>query len=86
MNLKIYSIYDRQLAAYANPFFSPTHGSALRAFADHVNENGTPANKHPEDYELYFIGNFNDQAGQIDGTTKPERIGTAAEYKKENAS
>lgn len=83
MNVNIYSIYDSQLQSYAAPFFSPTNGSALRAFADHVNERGTAANKHPEDFTLWHLGSFNDQEGSI-SPTKPNRIGTAAEYYKDN--
>lgn len=77
--MNIYSIRDNQVDAFAHPFFSPTHGAALRAFADHVNEKGTPANKHPADYSLYYLGTFEEADGTITGK-KPERIGTATEY------
>ncbi|WNK12725.1 MAG: nonstructural protein [Microvirus sp.] len=84
MKLKIYSIYDAKVDAYSQPFYSPTNGSALRAFSDHVNEAGSNPNKHPEDYYLYELGEFNDQDGTITGN-KPTRLGGAAEYlKKEN--
>lgn len=77
--INIYAIRDDQVDAYAQPFFSPTNGSALRAFADHVNEAGTAANKHPRDFSLYHLGTYDEHTGQITGT-KPTRIGTANEY------
>lgn len=81
MKLNAYSVRDHQVDAFASPFFSPTHGSALRAFADHVNEAGSPANKHPGDYSLWHLGTFNDQDGTFE-PVKPNRVGTAVEYLK----
>lgn len=80
MNLNIYAIRDNQVAAFSQPFYSQTNGSALRAFSDHVNENGTPANKHPQDFDLYQLGTYDDQTGAITSMT-PVRIGSAIEYK-----
>lgn len=79
MKLNVYTIRDAKVGAYAQPYFSPTHGSAIRAFADHVNETGTAANKHPEDFSLYVISTYDDQAGTIDGHP-PQHLGEAAEY------
>lgn len=81
MTLNIYAIRDNQVDAFSQPFYSTTHGSALRAFADHVNEPGTPANKHPEDYQLYHLGEFDDATGELK-PHKPAAIGTAREYHK----
>ncbi|WNK14438.1 MAG: nonstructural protein [Microvirus sp.] len=78
--MNIYAVHDHQVDAYSQPFYSPTDGSALRAFADHVNDPSSPANKHPEDYSLHQLGTWDDNAGEITGT-KPRRIGTAQEYK-----
>lgn len=79
MTLNAYAIRDDQVDGFAQPFFSPTHGSALRAFADHVNEKGTAANKHPRDFSLYHIGTYDDTTGTLEAI-KPARIGTAQEY------
>lgn len=79
MIVNCYTLFDAQLQAYAQPFFSQTNGSALRAFADHVNEPGTGPNKHPEDYSLWHIGTFDDQEGRITPLT-PTMLGRAAEY------
>jgi len=85
VNLNIYAIYDAQVDAYSQPFYSQTNGSALRAFSDHVNEAGTPANKHPADYFLAQLGTFDDQTGEITGH-KPSRIGSATEYLKKETN
>lgn len=82
MKLNIYSIYDVKIAAFSQPYYSHTNGSALRAFADHVNDPQSQPNKHPEDYQLFHLGSFDDNTGEI-LATKPAPIGTAAEYLKE---
>lgn len=65
MILKIFAIRDRQLNAYMQPFFAPTSGAATRGFRDLVNEQGHQLNKHPEDYELWHLGEFDDATGKV---------------------
>lgn len=82
MTLNVYAIRDAQVNSYSQPFYSPTHGSALRAFSDHVNDPQSAPNKHPDDFNLYHLGTFNDETGQL-VAVDPTRIGTALEYIKE---
>lgn len=65
MILQIFAIRDRQLNAYMQPFFAPTAGAATRSFRDIVNEQGHALNKHPEDYELWHLGEYDDNNGHI---------------------
>lgn len=81
MKLNVYSIFDSKVQAYSQPFFSQTHGAAIRAFTDHVNEDNTPANKHPDDFTLVCLGTFDDQDGTIAGQ-QLVKLGIAAEYKR----
>lgn len=79
MKLNVYSIYDTKANAYAQPFYSQTDGSAIRAFSDHANEKGTPANKHPDDYILFRIGTYDDETGVI-SDDEHRQLGTARNY------
>lgn len=83
MILNVYAIRDSKIHAFSQPYYSHTHGSALRAFSDHVNDANTQPNKHPEDYTLWHLGTFNDETGDLN-QDKPTQIGTASEYRKEN--
>lgn len=65
MKLEIFAVRDRQLAAYMQPFFAPTIGSAIRAFSDGMNDGTTPMAKHPDDYDLWHLGSFNDNTGEL---------------------
>lgn len=81
MIVNVFSIRDNQVNAFTQPFYSPTNGSALRAFADHVNEPGTAANKHPADFALYHLGTFDDATAKFTNNELPTLIGQATEYK-----
>lgn len=83
MKVYVYSVYDRKVEAYGQPFFSQTNGAAIRAFIDHVNENGSPANKHPEDFDLVLIGEFNDADGTVTGTPH-QKLAHAKDHKRED--
>lgn len=68
MNSKMYSVFDSKLATFGRPWFQMTDGAALREFADAVNDNSNPNNqwnRHPEDFSLFVIGEFNDQSGEV---------------------
>lgn len=65
MKMSIFTIYDSATEAYMRPFFAQSPGQALRMFIDDVQEEGTPCNKHPEDYALFEIGIFDDSTSEI---------------------
>lgn len=80
MILTLFTIRDSKANTFAAPFTAPTRGMALRMFADHVNDPQTMPNKHPEDFELFELATYDDQAGTIDSHT-PTQLGSALEYK-----
>lgn len=61
----IVAVRDRQLDAFMRPFTAATIGQAVRAFSDEVNRQGSELNQHPEDYELYQLGEFDDDTGAL---------------------
>ena len=63
--LVICAVRDSALQTYMQPFQSPTSGGAVRAFADEVKRPESPMGKHPEDYELWLIGEFDDATGAV---------------------
>lgn len=63
--MKIYAIMDNALQRFMQPFFTHANAAAIRAFRDHVNEKGSPTNMHPDDYTLYYLGDFNEENGRI---------------------
>lgn len=66
MKLNIYSIYDKAVQAYMRPFFLQADSAAKRAFGDLVVDADHEISKHPEDYALFRIGEFDDGTGELD--------------------
>lgn len=79
-NIKAYSVHDIQAKAYLLPFFFQHPGMAQRAFADLVNSPGHNFFKHPEDYTLFEIGEFEEINGILHPLTIPKPIGNGITF------
>lgn len=65
---KMYSVFDSKLATFGLPWFQMTDAAGLREFSDAVNDGSNPNNqwhRHPEDFSLFHIGDFDDQTGEV---------------------
>jgi hypothetical protein len=81
MKLNVYSIFDTAAKAYTTPFFMHNDGLAIRAFQDNVNaEQENNISKHPDQFTLFKIGEFDDATGEIK-TDVVKSLGTGLEYK-----
>jgi hypothetical protein len=79
MKLKVFSIFDSKAQCFAAPFFLPVVGAALRAFGDLADDPRSTVNKHPEDYSLFVIGEFDDSVGVLT-ECRHENLGNAASF------
>lgn len=61
----VFSVLDNVAGVFQLPFFSPSRGSAERAYRDSLTDSASPASKHPADYDLYFIGFYDDELGTL---------------------
>lgn len=59
------AIRDRAIDAFMQPFFVPARGAAIRAFQDEINRKDGDMYKHPDDYDLYFLGTYDDSDGSV---------------------
>jgi len=80
MKLNIFSIYDEKSQAYNSPFFQSAVGQALRSFCDLAKDDKTTISRHPEDYSLYHIGEFDDSTSKIISYNEPRFLARATEY------
>lgn len=79
MILKVFSIYDMKAELFNTPFFMGTNGEAIRAFKDLVaNPDSTPG-RHPEDYRLMCIGEFDNATGEFTSAS-PASLGFGTDY------
>lgn len=73
MKLKMYAIKDRATEQYDRPLYFLSAGQANRAFTDEINraDGNNAIYQHPDDYDMYDIGEFNTDTGETEGK-KPE--------------
>ncbi|AXH78084.1 MAG: nonstructural protein [Microviridae sp.] len=65
MRQYIVSVRDAAAEVFNRPFFVPHRNVALRDFTDEVNREdpSNQLNKHPGDFDLYLLGEFDDNTG-----------------------
>lgn len=84
MKYYIVSVLDSAVGAFGRPVFARAKGEAIRSFMDEVNRKSTsqepnPLNQHPQDYRLFFVGEFDDTTARFICPSLPEHIIDAAE-------
>jgi len=83
MILKAYSIRDAKAEVFNTPFFQKTHGEAERNFQQLVKDGKSMVAQYPEDYDLYYLGTYDDQTGTIDPLDTPQHITKAVTVNKQ---
>lgn len=79
----VMTIRDRAVDTYMSPMFARSENEATRQFNDAINNNDTqnPLYKHPEDYDLYRLGTYDDQTGEFHNEPRPHMVITGKECK-----
>lgn len=65
MKYVVCAVFDKKSEVFGAPFYTVAKGQAMRNFQDTVNRND-PNNSlyaHPEDFDLYHLGEFDDSRG-----------------------
>lgn len=74
MELKIFSIRDSKAEIYMQPFFQKSHGEAERSFTQLARDQKSTVSQFPEDYDLYFVGVYDDQKGTVQSLDTPQHV------------
>lgn len=80
MILKAFSILDTKANIFNTPFLMRSTGEAVRAFSDLCNDPQSAINKHPDDYRLFYCGDFDQDHGTFDKLDRPQPLGAGSEY------
>lgn len=84
MEYKICAIKDRSIEAYINVHVVRAEGQAIRQFMDALADQKTGTlHTHPDDYDLYCIGHYDDNTGHITPET-PRKIADGKQLTQEN--
>lgn len=81
MKFQIISVRDNVANIFGTPNFVQSKGSAIRAFSDEVNrpDENNAFYKHPSDFELFFLGTYDDEQAIFELLARPESLSTAAQ-------
>ena len=80
----VVSVKDRAASTYGQPLFVPTIGVATRSLQDEVNraDQNNQLHLHPEDFDLYELGEFDDSSGRVSMLDQPRLAARAQDLKK----
>lgn len=82
--LKVCSVRDRAADVFGRPFFTPSRGVAVRSFTDHINsKDDSEMVKHPSDFELYQLADFDDETGKFENLEAPKMLARGEDVKTE---
>lgn len=74
MRLQIMTVYDGKAEAYSTPQFFRAVGEGVRSFQDGVNTPDSELGKHPEDYSVFHLGQFDPLTGSIELLPAPTHL------------
>lgn len=77
MMMSCYSFLDTKSGLFSLPFYMQMDGLARRAAIDVATDLSTTPGRHPEDFVLYRLGQFDDNLGQFVSET-PVSLGVLA--------
>ena len=82
MKYVIVTVRDRVADVFGQPFFVARVGQAIRSFSDEVNSPNSDSAiaKHPEDFDLYELGLFDDETGTFEAVP-PRQIAIGKDLK-----
>lgn len=69
MKLKLFALRDSATNQYGNVMTFVAPGQALRTIADEMRNNESPLGKHPSDFEIYELGEYDVETGMIEPQT-----------------
>lgn len=71
--LKVFALLDMKAGFFQVPFFMPSVGQAVRAVSDMAADQQTIIGRHPGDFELYQLGDWDDATAAFT-PTPPQHI------------
>lgn len=85
MIFNIVALHDRAANAYARPYYVQALGQAIRSFLDELNRDAAenPMYKHPDDFNLYHLGYYDEDHGTFENLPQPHKIADGKQLKEQ---
>lgn len=65
MIVKLFAVYDDCSRVYDGPVPAQTEELAMRNFKDMLMNPNSVISKHPENFSLWIVGNWDDSTGEV---------------------
>lgn len=78
----MYSVRDQKSELFHKPWHAQTHGEAERNFSQMANDDRSTIFNHPEDFDLYHVGYYEDNSGILTPLDTPQFVIKAVQVKK----
>lgn len=79
---RVYSTRDSKTEFFYTPFYQNTEAEALRTWGASTAKPESMICQYPEDYDLYYLGTFDDQTGKFQLLDSPKHVVSAVNLKK----
>jgi len=83
--LKMYAVWDNAVGSYSAPHCAVTRGVAVRNFIDYCSKSDSEIAKHPKDFSLFEMGEYDDVTGVVENAAAPVNLGSAASFVAKNS-
>lgn len=78
---KLYAIRDDKACIYNAPCIMDNDSVAIRSFSDMVfNDSKTLIALHPEDFSLWFIGEFDSESASLNQPAAPLKLAQGSDF------
>lgn len=78
--MRMYSIRDNAVELFQRPWFARSDGEARRIFGDEACREGSELHKHPTDYALFHVGDWDENTGHVIPVVEVRSLGLAISY------
>lgn len=69
---KMFCLYDKKAAVYMSPFTERNDATAVRMVQGLLAQRNSNVAQYPEDFDLYYLGDFDTEDGELTPGVKPE--------------
>lgn len=70
----MFSVYDKKASVYCTPFVSHSEATAVRDFRQAVNDPASSVSSYASDFDLYELGTWHEDSGEIDQHQMPKFV------------
>lgn len=84
MKTVLVAVRDQKTVNFTQPVAVASRAAAVRSWGDQLNDPNNANQdqaKHPEDFSLWFLGEYDDNTGEIT-PAKPEQMAVASDLKR----